>query len=107
MMIMMMRVFHPSCRDWKHGAVFVNGFNIGRYHQAGPQKTLYIPGPLLNFGDNEIIVFENYLGDQVRTSSYSSTSCTMCTSSSSCPPDNALLCHPQLWPARHHQLQEN
>jgi len=53
-----------SCRDWKHGAVFVNGFNIGRYHQAGPQKTLYIPGPLLNFGDNEIIVFENYLGDQ-------------------------------------------
>jgi len=53
-----------ECRDWKHGAVFVNGFNIGRYHQAGPQKTLYIPGPLLQQGENQIVVFENYLGEQ-------------------------------------------
>merc|ERR1712106_816588 len=51
-----------DCVDWKHGAVFVNGFNIGRYHQAGPQKSLYIPGPLLHQGENEVIVFENYLG---------------------------------------------
>ena len=36
--------------EWKHGAVFVNGFNIGRYHKAGPQKTMYIPGPLLKQG---------------------------------------------------------
>ena len=36
--------------EWKHGAVFVNGFNIGRYHKGGPQKTLYIPGPLLKQG---------------------------------------------------------
>jgi len=50
------------CQDWKHGAVIVNGFNIGRYYVVGPQKTLYIPGPLLQPGDNEIIVFENYLG---------------------------------------------
>ena len=54
-----------GCLDWKHGAVFVNGFNIGRYHQAGPQKSLYIPGPLLHEGENEIIVFENYLGSDV------------------------------------------
>ena len=40
----------------------MNGFNIGRYYVVGPQKTLYIPGPLLKPGDNEIIVFENYLG---------------------------------------------
>jgi len=54
-----------DCQDWKHGAVFVNGFNVGRYHQAGPQKSLYIPGPLLKEGNNEIIVFENYLGSSV------------------------------------------
>jgi len=51
-----------GCQDWLHGTVFVNGFNIGRYYQAGPQKSLYIPGPLLKPGDNEILVFENYLG---------------------------------------------
>jgi len=51
--------------DWNHGAVFVNGFNIGRYHQAGPQQSLYIPGPILHEGENEIIVFENYMGSDV------------------------------------------
>ena len=54
-------------QDWKHGAVFVNGFNVGRYHTAGPQKTLYIPGPLLRPGTNEILVFENYLGSDTMT----------------------------------------
>jgi len=51
-----------NCSDWKHGAVAVNGFNVGRYYQVGPQKTLYIPGPLLKYGKNEILIFENYLG---------------------------------------------
>ena len=38
----------------------VNGFNIGRYwNTAGPQKTLYVPAPLLHPGENEIIVFES------------------------------------------------
>ena len=42
------------------GFVTVNGFNIGRYfNPAGPQKTLYVPAPLLRQGDNEIIVFES------------------------------------------------
>lgn len=42
------------------GFCTVNGFNIGRYfHSAGPQKTLYVPAPLLRTGDNEIIVFES------------------------------------------------
>lgn len=41
------------------GFVVVNGFNIGRYNNdRGPQKTLYVPAPLLRAGDNEIIVFE-------------------------------------------------
>ena len=27
--------------------MFVNGFNIGRYWNVGPQGTLYVPGELL------------------------------------------------------------
>ena len=42
------------------GFVTVNGTNIGRYYNpAGPQKTLYVPAPFLNTGENEIIVFES------------------------------------------------
>lgn len=43
---------------WGKGCVFVNGFNIGRFWEIGPQKRLYIPAPLLKQGKNEIIVFE-------------------------------------------------
>ncbi len=41
------------------GFVVVNGFNIGRYWEIGPQKTLYVPASLLRAGENEIIVFES------------------------------------------------
>ena len=42
------------------GFVLINGFNIGRYYNpAGPQKTLYVPAPLLRQGGNEVIVFES------------------------------------------------
>lgn len=40
------------------GCVFINGFNLGRFWEIGPQKRLYIPAPLINSGKNEIIVFE-------------------------------------------------
>lgn len=40
------------------GNVFINGFNIGRYFNRGPQKSLYVPAPLLNVGDNVIEIFE-------------------------------------------------
>lgn len=43
---------------WTKGVVFVNGFNLGRYWEIGPQVTLYVPAPLLRTGDNEIIIFE-------------------------------------------------
>lgn len=43
---------------WGKGCVLVNGFNIGRFWEIGPQKRLYIPAPLLKQGKNEIIVFE-------------------------------------------------
>lgn len=42
------------------GFVKINGINIGRYFTtAGPQKTLYVPAPFLEEGENEIIVFES------------------------------------------------
>jgi beta-galactosidase len=43
---------------WTKGNVFINGFNLGRYWSAGPQATLYLPGPLLKKGKNELIVLE-------------------------------------------------
>lgn len=43
---------------WGKGCVFVNGFNIGRFWEIGPQKRLYIPAPLLRQGRNEVVVFE-------------------------------------------------
>lgn len=39
------------------GCAFVNGRNIGRFWEIGPQKRLYIPGPLLKEGENEIVLF--------------------------------------------------
>jgi beta-galactosidase len=43
---------------WTKGSVFVNGFNVGRYYNKGPQQTLYIPGPYLKTGKNDIFMFE-------------------------------------------------
>ena len=48
-----------------HGFVTVNGFNLGRYYNdAGPQKTLYCPAPMLKTGKNEIMVFETDSSDR-------------------------------------------
>jgi len=47
-----------SLPGWTKGSVFVNDFNIGRYWDVGPQKTLYIPGPVLKTGANTIVLFE-------------------------------------------------
>lgn len=44
-------------KGFKKGFVTVNGFNIGRYWARGPQRSLYLPAPLLK-DDNEIIVVE-------------------------------------------------
>uniref|UniRef100_A0A8C5EH76 Beta-galactosidase-1-like protein 2 n=1 Tax=Gouania willdenowi TaxID=441366 RepID=A0A8C5EH76_GOUWI len=43
---------------WKKGVVFINGQNLGRYWSIGPQQTLYVPGPWLKIGENQIMVFE-------------------------------------------------
>ena len=42
---------------WRKGCVWVNGFNLGRYWNAGPQQALYLPGELLR-EENEIVILE-------------------------------------------------
>ncbi|XDV54585.1 hypothetical protein PO909_022838 [Leuciscus waleckii] len=48
---------------WSKGVVFVNGQNVGRYWDAGPQQALFLPGPFLNSGMNQVIVFEEAEAD--------------------------------------------
>jgi beta-galactosidase len=43
---------------WGKGAVWINGFNLGRYWSRGPQRTLYVPAPILREKGNELIVLE-------------------------------------------------
>ena len=40
------------------GQLWVNGHAMGRFWKIGPQKTLYVPGPWLKAGRNEVIVFD-------------------------------------------------
>ncbi len=43
---------------WTKGVAWINGFNLGRYWDRGPQRTLYVPAPLLKEGENELVIFE-------------------------------------------------
>ena len=42
------------------GFVLINGFNIGRYWNVGPQETLFVPSGLLKEVENEIVIFEQH-----------------------------------------------
>ncbi len=44
--------------SWGEGVVWVNGKNIGRFWNAGPQHKLYVPGVWLREGTNEVVVFD-------------------------------------------------
>jgi beta-galactosidase len=44
-------------RGWGKGAIWINGHALGRFWNLGPQQTLYVPGPWLKKGTNEIVVF--------------------------------------------------
>ena len=41
-------------KGWSKGVLFINGMNLGRYWSVGPQRTLYIPGPILREGVNKV-----------------------------------------------------
>lgn len=54
---------HPAdlfldTEGWGKGYAFVNGFFLGRYWSSGPQRTLYVPGPVTRAGDNRLVVLE-------------------------------------------------
>lgn len=45
-------------RPWGKGLAWVNGHNLGRYWNIGPQQTMYVPGPWLREGANEIVILD-------------------------------------------------
>lgn len=47
-----------SLPGWTKGQAWINGFHLGRYWNRGPQHTLYVPGPVLRAGGNELILLE-------------------------------------------------
>ena len=58
-----LQVDHPGdtfldTSNFVKGMVWVNGHALGRVWNIGPQKTLYLPGPWLHPGANEVIVFD-------------------------------------------------
>ena len=53
---------HLDLRGWGKGNVWVNGFNLGRNWEIGPQQTTYCPATLLKAGLNEIIVSDLIAG---------------------------------------------
>ena len=40
------------------GAVWVNGHNLGRFWDRGGLRSLFVPGPWLKQGQNEIVILE-------------------------------------------------
>lgn len=46
------------CRLYGRGVLWVNGFNVGRFHTgvSGPQRAVFVPGALLKEGRNEFLV---------------------------------------------------
>lgn len=45
-------------RGWGKGQVWINDHALGRYWSIGPTGTLYVPGPWLHRGANEVVVFD-------------------------------------------------
>ena len=44
--------------NFTKGLVWINGHNLGRYWNLGPQKKLFCPSPWLREGLNEIMIFD-------------------------------------------------
>lgn len=47
--------------QWEKGLVWINGHNLGRYWNIGPQKELFCPAPWLKKGKNEIVIFDLHM----------------------------------------------
>jgi len=49
-------------RGFGKGVVFLNGRNLGKYWEIGPQQTIYVPAGWLKKGANELVVFDELEG---------------------------------------------
>ncbi|WP_433259526.1 glycoside hydrolase family 35 protein (plasmid) [Streptosporangium sp. CA-135522] len=58
---------------WTKGNAWINGFALGRYWSRGPQRSLYVPAPVLRMGTNEIIVLELHASHHARTVDFKET----------------------------------
>ncbi|MFI7503622.1 glycoside hydrolase family 35 protein [Streptomyces sp. NPDC049687] len=47
-----------SLPGWTKGQAWINGFHLGRYWNRGPQRTLYVPAPVLRPGVNDLVLLE-------------------------------------------------
>ncbi len=52
---------------WGKGVVWINGHTLGRYWNIGPTQTMYVPGPWLKKGRNEIVVLDLLGPESART----------------------------------------
>lgn len=43
---------------WGKGIVWINGHCLGRYWNIGPTQTMYVPGPWLKKGKNEVFILD-------------------------------------------------
>lgn len=57
--------FFLDVRSWGKGVVWINGHALGRYWNIGPTQTMYVPGPWLREGQNEVVVLD-LLGPSAR-----------------------------------------
>ncbi|MCV2367251.1 beta-galactosidase [Roseateles oligotrophus] len=44
--------------NWGQGLVWVNGHCLGRFWSIGPTQTMYLPGPWMRTGRNEVVVLD-------------------------------------------------
>ncbi len=45
-------------RAWGKGVVWINGHCLGRFWNIGPTQTMYVPGPWLKSGSNQVVVLD-------------------------------------------------
>lgn len=57
-------------KSFGKGFVFINGHNLGKYWNIGPQQTLYVPAAWLKKGTNEVVVFDQLKGGHTELSTF-------------------------------------
>ncbi|MEB0249748.1 beta-galactosidase, partial [Mucilaginibacter sp. 5B2] len=55
-------------KSFGKGFVFINGHNLGKYWNIGPQQTLYVPAAWLKKGVNEVVLFDQLKGGHTELS---------------------------------------